>query len=73
MRLLMLSMCGLFVAGVFVTAVVIIWNTRDSAGIPENRHRQTIAMEFAWTAIPCLMILAAAIPAVFAIVSAHDQ
>ena len=49
---------------------VAIWSTRGGTGRP-LAFRQSLATELVWTAIPCLMTLAAAIPAVIAIVSAR--
>lgn len=72
MRLVILGMCVLVAAGVFVSMFVSIWSTRHSNGAPTSAFRQSIATELVWAAIPCLMMLAAAIPAVIAIAAAHD-
>jgi heme/copper-type cytochrome/quinol oxidase subunit 2 len=65
-------MCAVFAAGVFIAMFIAILNTRHSAGwLPA--FRQSLAAELVWAAIPCLMVLAAAIPAVIAIVSAHGH
>jgi len=66
MRLAILTMCILVAAGVFATMLLAIWSTRRD-GLRPPSFRQTLAAEIVWTAIPCLMILAAAIPAVTAI------
>jgi heme/copper-type cytochrome/quinol oxidase subunit 2 len=63
-------MCALVAAGVFAAMFVSIWSTRRAPAAP-TAFRQSFATELVWAAIPCLMILAAAIPAVIAIVSAH--
>ena len=70
MRVVILVMCGLVAAGVFATMFVAIWSTRGGTGRP-LAFRQSLATELVWAAIPCLMTLAAAIPAVIAIVSAR--
>jgi heme/copper-type cytochrome/quinol oxidase subunit 2 len=70
MRLVILGMCALVAAGVFAAMFLAIWSTRCAPVVPSS-FRQNFATELVWAAIPCLMILAAAIPAVMAIVSAH--
>jgi heme/copper-type cytochrome/quinol oxidase subunit 2 len=62
-------MCAVVAAGVFAAMFLSIWRARraPAAQIPS---RQRFAAELVWAAIPCLMALAAAIPAVIAIVSA---
>jgi heme/copper-type cytochrome/quinol oxidase subunit 2 len=62
-------MCGLLAAGVFAAMFVSIWSTRR-APAASTALRQSFATELVWAAIPCLMMLAAAIPAVIAIASA---
>ena len=55
-----LGLCALFAAGVFGAIVLSIWSTRRSADrVPD--FRQGIVAEFVWAAIPCLMVVAAAI------------
>ena len=70
MRLVILGMCALVAAGVFAAMFLAIWSTRPA---PEDStaFRQSRATELVWAAIPGLMMLAAAIPAVVAIVSTH--
>ena len=68
-RLVMLGMCALLAAGVFSTMFLSIWSTRR-APAAEDTLPQHLAAELVWAAIPCLIVLAAAIPAVIAIVSA---
>lgn len=69
MRLVILGMCALVAAGVFAAMFLAIWSTRRAPGTP-TAFRQSFATEVVWAAIPCLMLLAAAIPAVIGIVSA---
>jgi len=66
MRFAILTLCALLAVGVFATMFVAIWSSRrDGSGAPSAR--QHLATELVWAAIPCLMIIAAAIPAVIAI------
>ena len=69
MRLFILEMCALVSAGVFAAMFFAIWRTRR-ARPARTALRQHFASELVWAAIPCLMMLAAAIPAAIAIVSA---
>ncbi len=73
MRLVILGMCALVATGVFAAMFVSIWSTRHRDDAHPPALRQSVAMELVWAAIPCLMILAAAVPAVIAIVSAHTS
>jgi len=68
MRMLILGLCALVAGGVFATMAVSLWSTRR-AGDGPHLHRSAVG-EFVWLAIPCLMVLAAAIPAVMAILAA---
>ena len=68
MRLVILGMCALLAIGVFTAMFVSIWSTRPAPAAPPA-FRQSVVRELVWAAIPCLMMLAAAIPAVIAIVS----
>ena len=68
-RSVVLALCAVFVAGVFAAIFLSIWSTHGAAGRPRS-FRQSLAAELVWTAIPCLMVLAAAIPAVIAILRA---
>jgi heme/copper-type cytochrome/quinol oxidase subunit 2 len=65
-------MCAVLAVGVFAAMFVAIWSTRRSGEQP-SAFRQSLATEMVWAAIPCLMILAAAVPAVIAIVSTHGK
>ncbi len=72
MRLAILTMCILVAAGVFATMLLAIWSSgRDASRSPSLR--QSVAAELVWAAIPCLMIAAAAIPAVIAVSSQAAQ
>lgn len=73
MQLLILALCALLVTGVAATTVVALWSTRGSAAARRAASRQSLAVELVWTAIPCLMLLAAVIPAVLAVVAKHSQ
>jgi heme/copper-type cytochrome/quinol oxidase subunit 2 len=70
MRLVEMGMCALVAGGVFAAMFVSTWSTRRSPAA-STVLRQSLATELVWAAIPCIMMLAAAIPAVIAIVSAH--
>jgi len=71
MRLFALEICALVAAGVFAAMFLAIWSTRR-ARPARTSFRQRFATELVWAAIPSLMMLAAAIPAVIAIASAHS-
>lgn len=68
MRLIILILCVLVAVGVFGTMFLSIWSSRPGDA-SQPSARQNVAAEFVWAAIPCLMIVAAAIPAVIAIAS----
>jgi heme/copper-type cytochrome/quinol oxidase subunit 2 len=53
-------MCALVAAGVFAAMFVSIWSARR-APAASGAFRQSFATELVWAAIPCLVILAAAI------------
>jgi len=73
MRLLIMILCVLVAAGVFATMFLSIWSSRRG-GVAENSARQSVAAELVWAAIPCLMIVAAAIPAITAVaISSSDN
>jgi heme/copper-type cytochrome/quinol oxidase subunit 2 len=61
-------MCSVVAAGVLVTVLLAVWSTRRGAE-PATALAPSLASELVWTAIPSLMLLAAAIPAVMAFVS----
>jgi heme/copper-type cytochrome/quinol oxidase subunit 2 len=68
MRLVILAMCAVLAAGVLAMVCLAIWSTRR-ASATETVVRQASAAELVWAAIPYLLALAAAIPAVVATVS----
>ena len=68
MRIFVLGMCALVAAGVFATMFLSIWSTRRTCN-ETQRISQSIVSEFVWMLIPCLMMIAAAIPAVIAVTS----
>jgi heme/copper-type cytochrome/quinol oxidase subunit 2 len=70
MRLVILGLCSIVATGVFVAMFLSIWSTRRAAD-RAAAFAQSVASELVWAAIPCLMILAAAVPAVMAIFSAR--
>jgi cytochrome c oxidase subunit II len=70
MRLAILTMGTLLAAGVFAAMFLAIWSSRRDGSRAPSFH-QTLAVELVWAAIPCLMMVAAAIPAVIAI--AHNR
>lgn len=62
MRVIIFGSCVIFVLGVFVAMFVSIWSThRRSEGCLHSR--QSLGLELVWAAIPCLMLVSAAIPA----------
>lgn len=68
MRVVILGMCGVVAVGVFLTMYLSVWSTRSR---PERAavYRQHIVSEFVWLTIPILMLIAAAVPAVIAVMS----
>ena len=68
MMLAILMMCSVVTAGVFAAMFLAIWSSRHKDSRPPS-FRQNLAVELVWAAIPCLIILAAAIPAAIAIAS----
>jgi heme/copper-type cytochrome/quinol oxidase subunit 2 len=68
MRVVILGLCGLVAAGVFLVMYLSVWNTRSH---PEraSTYRQHIVSEFVWLTIPVLMLIAAAVPAAMAVMS----
>jgi heme/copper-type cytochrome/quinol oxidase subunit 2 len=73
MRRVVMGLCALAAAGVFAAMFLAICSSRRATAATPTALRQSFAMELVWAAIPCLMILAAAVPAVIAIVSAHTS
>jgi heme/copper-type cytochrome/quinol oxidase subunit 2 len=68
MRDMTLAVCGVIAGGVFLAMYRAIWRTRDDPARPPA-FRQHILSELIWATIPILMLLAAALPAVMAVVS----
>ena len=71
MDMVILTMCGLLVAGLLAAALVSIWSTRPQCGWASPAISRRAAGDFVWAAIPWLMALATAIPAVIALTSGH--
>jgi heme/copper-type cytochrome/quinol oxidase subunit 2 len=71
MRLVTPVMCAVLAAGVVVTTLLAIWSTRRARTIPID-FRQRLREELVWAAIPCLMVLATAIPVAAAVASARS-
>jgi len=69
MRVVILCLCTLVAGGVFTAILLSVWCNRDSAGRARD-FRQNMVAELVWAAIPCLMVIAAAIPAAIAIAAA---
>jgi heme/copper-type cytochrome/quinol oxidase subunit 2 len=67
MRRAILIMCGVIAAATFVAMFRAIWGARDAARVPA--FRQPVVLELFWATIPILMLLAAAFPAVMAMIS----
>jgi heme/copper-type cytochrome/quinol oxidase subunit 2 len=68
MRVVILAMCALFAGAVFVTIFLATWSSRRASDRGGHFH-QSAVIEFVWVAIPCLMVIAAAIPAAIAIMA----
>ena len=66
MRGVILGMCGVVAAGVFLAMYLSVWRTRDH---PRRgaAFRQHILSELVWVTIPMLMLIAAALPAVIVV------
>ena len=69
MRRIMLILCALIAGGVFAAMFFAIWRSHRRAS-PAPSYRQSLASELVWAAIPCLIVVAAAFPAVAAIAAA---
>jgi len=65
-RHLILGMCGVVAAGVFLAMYLSVWRTRDHPG-RGAAFRQHILSELVWVTIPMLMLIAAALPAVIVV------
>jgi heme/copper-type cytochrome/quinol oxidase subunit 2 len=68
MRVIVLIACTFIAAAVFGAMFLSLWSTRElSEGEP--RLRQSRMAEIIWAVIPCLMMVAAALPAAIAILA----
>jgi cytochrome c oxidase subunit 2 len=67
MRTIFLVMCAMAAAGVFVTMVCAVWTYRRANGPPY--FHQWVVVELVWVLIPCLMLVALALPAAKLIVA----
>jgi len=67
-RHVILGMCGVVAAGVFVAMYLSVWSTRDHPG-RRAAFRQHIVSELVWVTIPMLMLIAAAVPAAIVVMS----
>jgi cytochrome c oxidase subunit 2 len=70
MRIVIFGMSVFVAVAVFVTMFLSILSTRGS-GEGDASFRQSVFVEIVWALIPCLMVVAAAVPAAIAIVSSH--
>jgi len=71
MRIVTLCLCTLLAGGVFIAILLSIWSSRRSADRAPD-YRQDIVAELVWAAIPCLIVIAAAIPAAIAMAAARN-
>jgi len=73
MRPVIIEVCALLAMLTISVSVVLflaIWSARG-ASATAAAPRQRLATDLAWAAIPCLTLLAAAVPALIAIVSSN--
>ena len=63
MRVVIFGLCIIFVLGVFVAMFVSIWSTRRRSEAYLHSRPSSLGVELVWAAIPCLILLSAAIPA----------
>jgi hypothetical protein len=68
MRGALLVVCGVIVAAAVMVMYRAIWSSRDDPARISG-FRQSIVSELFWSTIPLLMLLAAAFPAVMAVIS----
>lgn len=66
MRLILLALCMLGAVGVFAAILSATWRSHRIAA-PSKSSDRSVATELMWAAIPCLMIVAAATPAVIGV------
>ena len=62
MRVAILVLCTIVVAAVFAAMFLAAWNHRGLSEEGFRFHRTTVA-ELVWGAIPCVMLIACAVPA----------
>jgi heme/copper-type cytochrome/quinol oxidase subunit 2 len=68
MRAVILGLCGVVAAAVFLAMYLSVWSTREGPG-RAAAFRQHIVSELVWATIPILMLIAAALPAAIAVTS----
>jgi cytochrome c oxidase subunit II len=68
MPILILGMCGFVAACVFAIMFLALCSSRRASDRQQQFH-QSMAIECLWLAIPCLMMIAAAIPAVITVIA----
>ena len=68
MRIVILGMCAMLTAVVFAAMLVAIWKSRRSSHAATRFHRSA-AVEVVWAVIPCVMLVACAVPAARLIVA----
>jgi len=71
MRLIILAICGVVAGAVFVLMFLSIWSSRGTSERSQQFHHSAVS-EAVWVAIPWVMIVAAAIPAVIAIMTSRS-
>lgn len=57
-----LEMCIIIAAAVFLAMFYAIWHYRRDADHGTQFHRRA-AVEWVWAAVPCMMLIACAVPA----------
>ena len=67
MRILILELDAIIVGGAFIGMFHAIWRHRRTTG-DAGHAGASLAVEMAWAAVPCLMFMAAACPAVALII-----
>jgi len=72
MRVIILAIFTLLAAGIFTAMFMSIWSARCSADRASD-YRQGVVAEFVWAVIPCLILIAAAIPAAIEIIEQEKR
>jgi heme/copper-type cytochrome/quinol oxidase subunit 2 len=67
-RGVILGVCAVVAGGTFLAMYLSVWSTRDHSE-RAAAFRQHIVSELVWVTIPILMLIAAALPAVIAVMS----